>query len=421
MRFKLPDEVSALAAYVPHFLSLAGEKRWKKRAVQLSLDAHRSPVEGKIVEDYHWVEMELSLLAVLLECGQSAPKCADGQLLAALRFAGMAVEVSRRLSTAGRSTLDGRLRDGLKAGFASLYRELEMALLLLDEGFDVDFPDLEGIGRADLSFCKGPIEGEVECKSQSVDAGRKIHRRDFYRFISKIEHTLIRRAENGARDVLVVTIEDRFPRDVRFQASLLSQVEKVLSSAIEPPVSNNCYSVELQPIDVLGLREGAALEELMSACRQEFGATCHVAGSVSSSGASIFVARSKLDDDTSKPLLEAMKKAHEQLSGRQPGFIALQLDDIEPEALTYSHLRRRLAILTTALFNTRDSRNLAGVYVCPFRSVHYHNDHAGIPAIMFWNSNLQAHSEGLPFRRSMSNGAFADMFGVSPEHLAFTI
>jgi hypothetical protein len=180
MRFHLATD---LAAYLPNFLAFAGGDRWKGRAGQLWRDAMESPFHAKIIGDYHWLEVALSEQMIINEeFGRLAPELLDARTLAALHFAGMVVEVYGRLSRVGRTALEGRIRHALKAetGFASLYLEMDMALRLLGEDFDVEFPELEATGQYDLGFAKGAVAGEVECKSLSADAGRKIHRKDFY-------------------------------------------------------------------------------------------------------------------------------------------------------------------------------------------------------------------------------------------------
>lgn len=414
MRFQLANDVIDLGAYLPRFLVLTGEDQWKRRAVQLCMDHLRSPYQAKIVTDYHWLEMELSNLMLYLEHNGALPDRVEVASLAALHFAGMVIEVHQRLSPAGRAALKGRLRDGLNSGFSSLYLEIEMALLLIDEGFDIEFPDLEGTGQADLFFANGPIEGEVECKSQSADAGRKIHRKDFYRFVDKIGPAILSRAQSTARDILIVTVTGRFPRDTQRQHEVADAAEGVLSDSGSQPVKSNWYKIELQPIDAFDLPSCADTHELHSACRRALGQDCHVAGLATESGVCLVVVRSEQQDDTSKPLLESLKKAQSQLSGTRSGFIAVQLNDIASRDLTLPHLRRRMSILANALFHKRETQLLAAVYFCAYAGLHYSDNGAGIPAFVCWNPRFANSTEGMPLRGGFSNSEFAKLLSVDP-------
>ena len=162
--------------YVPRFLAVIGtEDRWYRPEVkQLDAEQRRSPFLWKIVSDYHWLEMAISYQAdVLAKEGRLPPGELHPRMWAALRFAGAIVEIHTGLSDAARGRLQGRLRDGLNAesGFAALYLEVDLALRLMSDGYEIRFPDLEGSTNYDIEFSRNGFVGEVECKSLSADAG----------------------------------------------------------------------------------------------------------------------------------------------------------------------------------------------------------------------------------------------------------
>ena len=331
--------------------------------------------------------------------------------LAALRFAAMIVELHSRLSKAGRKAIEGRLRDGLNSGFESLFLEVEMAQLLMDEGFDVSFPDLEGCGRVDLHFKKQQIEGEMECKSLSADAGRKIHRRDFYRFIAEINDVLLDRIESAARDLLVITVADRFPSDDNNRRILVNTSRKVLTASEPHPENGEWFTIEKQSLDVLrGIPMGGS-EDFYAACRSAFGEQCHVAGPMLDGRSCLVVVASRKQDDTTKPLLESLKKAHEQLSPSVPGFIAVQFNDIEAKDLAQAKLRENSSAVCNYLFNSRESDFLAAVYFCAYASIRITEGHVGTPAYACWNPRLSASPDGLPFRSAVDDDTFARLIG----------
>jgi hypothetical protein len=411
MRFQIPDDSTRLAGYIPAFVDILTEKRWLKRSMQLSQDVMRSPWSMKIVVDYYWLEMELSALsAELVERGSlCAPVCLPA--LAALRFAAAVVEVHKRLTVAGQKSLEGRLRDGLRAGFAAIYLEIDLALLLMQDGFDVVFPDLEGWGRVDLQFDKPGVEGQIECKSQSADAGRKIHRRHFYRFIDRLSRMLLTQANTGMREVILITLHDRFPDDDNLQRRLADAIAQMLADRDQPAFAGDWFSVERQQREVVSALQNAA-SELHAACRKMFGDNCHVAGPIGATGICLIVARSSMEDDTSKPLLEAMKEAHEQLRHDRPGFIAVQFNDIEPQSLVLPHLRRRAEVLSASLFTTRDSARVAGVYFCTYQGLWAMEGRVGTPAFVCWNPALGFPIDHLPFKQGVSDEQFATILGV---------
>lgn len=352
MRFDPVRKLEDLASRLTDFLLLTGDKRWWKRTNQLMVEVQHSPYRAKIVSDYHWLEMELSAqLIVLREHGRLLPDEVSARSMGALMFAATVVDVHERLSEAGRAALIGRLRDGLKTGFAGLYLEIDLTQLLLLEGFEIMLADLEGVARHDLQFRRERIEGDLECKSLSADAGRKIHRRDFYRFIDTLGSCLLERTKN-APEVLLVTLDDRLPGDNVSQRTLRAAALQLFAEARVSSMRGNFFTLKREPFE---RRLGEALEkaqgDFRAACQRTYGNHCHVAGSMGEGGGCLVVVRSQREDDHSKPQLEALRTAVSQLSGRRPGFIAIQYEEIEPADLTLPHLRRRAMLLDNVIFH----------------------------------------------------------------------
>lgn len=308
MRFEIPRDLLGLERYLDRFVALAGGKRWWKRVNQLDRDGKRSLPQAKIIADYHWLEMELSAqFSILRKNGRLLPQEIFPQSMATLMFAAMVVEVHQRLDSAGRVHLEGRLRDGLKTGYPALFLEMDTALMLLGEGFEVEFPDLEGRSAFDLLFWRGAIEGEVECKSLSADAGRKIHRKDFYRFIDALAPVITARAEGGADEVLIVTVEDRFPSDAGSQATLKAAASEMLEHSDQHEFNGKFFTLKRESIDcVLSNAPRVSSPDFDAACRVAFGDNCHMSGPIAESGTCIIVVRSRHQDDHSKPLLEVV-------------------------------------------------------------------------------------------------------------------
>ncbi len=306
MRFDLPRGIDGLAAYFSEFLEIAGGTRWWKRVDQIYREGQKSPYQAKIMSDHHWLELELSAqIGIWREHGRLLPEEVFPQSMAALLFAGMTAETHKHLTTTGRNNLLGRLRDGLKTDFAGLYLELDVARGLLDEGFDIEFPDFEGAATYDIRFQNGNIVGEVECKSLSADAGRKIHRKDFYRFIDALGPKVMDYAKNSTRAVLVVTLDDRMLPDVESQRALRTAASRVLTEANLTQLSGPNFVIEREPYERrLANTDFTEPKELYDACSKAFGPNCHASGVMSETGGCFVVVRSRREDDHSKPQLE---------------------------------------------------------------------------------------------------------------------
>jgi hypothetical protein len=363
MLFTIANDPASLAVYLRDFLILADGNRFRKRVVQLARDLLDSPPQAKIVAHYHWLELALGEQIVPHESRAQLP---DSPVslgsFGAMCFAATMVETHARLTALGRKALQGRIRAALQAetGFAALYLEMDVAQRLLEEGYNIDFPDLEGTARYDLYFTNGAVEGEVECKSLSTDAGRKIHRKDFYRFIHAIGPGLAQRAAAGLNEILLITLDDRLPGNTRQQAELRSATLHFISDDSLNNTAGSYFNIARKHCSEI-LRPGkyAGEREFYAACCDTFGKDIHVSGALTDIGASLVVMRSRQEDDHSKPWLEATQKAAAQLSGTRPGIIAVQFDDLEPSDLMLPHLRRRAEILSGALFRRDESTHVS--------------------------------------------------------------
>lgn len=373
MKFELKTDLRSVEACIPPFIELVGVEPWKKRVDQLSKAAVDSPFQAKIISDYHWLEFILFHHIEKRETEKNInKKQITIELLAALFFVQTVINVHSNLSPSGRKILAGRLRSALKAetGFAPLYVEMTIARRLFDTGYDVEFSDLEGLAQFDLRFWKDGSQGEVECKSLSCDAGRKIHRKDFYRFMDTISDLLVSRAKDGAKDVLIVTLNGRMPASLEQQRVLSQAAKDILSRPDLKRIEGGFFTVTMQAHDArLEIALASGQREAYRLCQEVYGNNCHVSGPISPDGACLVVVRSQKEDDTSAAVLEAMKKAASQFSRTRPAFIGIQYEDIEPSDLLSLSLRRRAGLLSYYLFHRPDASHLAATYFCAYRGL----------------------------------------------------
>lgn len=419
MRFDVPSDIVSLAAYLPSFLAIVGEVRWFKRAQQLDTEQRSSPFLWKIVRDYHWLEMAISYQSDVLSNEDHIPQdIADPLDFAALRFVAGVVEVHARLSERGQSQLEGRLRDGLKAesGLASLYLEIDLALRILSEGYDVDFPDMEGVAQHDLKFSQAGFVGEIECKSLSADAGRRIHRKDFYRFMEGLAPALVAFGKHERPEFLVITLKDRLLPDVSKQSRLRCAAVDLLGDKAPSAYSQHEFRMERrlysECLDNTPTNDPRAFYE---ACVKAFGPTPHIAGGLAETGGCFVVMRSEREDDTSKPLLEALRKAASQLTRQRAGFIAVQFQEIAAADLMLPHLRRRAGILSYALFGQYGATHVNGTYFCGFSAAVIRGAQLGIPAFFIPNSEPKFpcnRHDASPFLDHVSDADFATAIGA---------
>jgi len=366
--------------------ALLGADQWRRRMQQLIGEAAHSPYQAKIVEDYHWVEVELALqLDSFRQRGYISLGDVSLRTAAALDFACGAINLQQKLNERGRRILLGRLRDGLNNGFAGLFLEIDTAVQLVEGGYHVCYPDFDGSGGHDLDAIRGNVSIAIECKSISADAGRKIHRRDFYRFMDLLQPGGIPQTSVTSSVAVVVTMTDRFPADRPGQDQIASYVRELFQAGPDTRRSGDGYSVEAERFDSVDLT--TATSNLKAATlRGRWGENSHVAGVNIEGMWNLVVVRSTREDDSSREALAARKKAAKQLPIHRPGIIALQYEEITVQDLRKPAFRRRLAILDAAIYRDERAAHVVGVYHCAFDGRWPHAGQLGKPAVATWRS-----------------------------------
>ena len=147
-------------------------------------------------------------------------------------------------------------------------------------------------------------------------------------------------------------------------------------------------------------------KEFYTRAKSIFGQNCHIAGNHVGANRCILVMRSSRGDDHSKPQLEAMKEAAEQLSPQLPGFIALQYNDVSSNDLQLPHVKRRTAILAGYLFYRVGADHVAGVHISAFGAISAAADAKGPLGILLLNPNCRFWLSDPPFSEGLSSNDF---------------
>ena len=283
---------------LPALEALLGADEWHRRAEQLIAGVTRSPYQAKIVEDYHWVELELALqLDTFRRNGYLAVGELSVRTRAALEFAVAVVRLHEALTERGKRILHGRLRDGLNKGFAGLFLEVDTAAQLIEGGYDVRYPDFDGSGNHDLDAVIHNVSIAIECKSLSADAGRKIHRRHFYRFMDLLQPKGMPSTSVTRSVAVVVTVTDRFPSACPAQDEIARQVRELFRAPPDTQRSGRAFSVATEPFETADLATGTVNMDA-TALRARWGENAHIAGVSVDGQWNLVVVRSRREDDT---------------------------------------------------------------------------------------------------------------------------
>jgi hypothetical protein len=416
VQFTVPIDLPLLGAYLPRFVGLVGLSAWDKRAQRLLADAKGPPAASKVAVDYHWLELELAhLRRRRQQLGRIPAQIESAQTRPALHFAAAAVEISRSLSPEGQKLFQGRLRAALTApvGFSPLYFEVSIATNLMNEGYDVEFSDIERQANFDFLASRDGVTCEIECKTLSADAGRKIHRKDFYRFMALITPQIEARANTAdSDDVWVITVADRFPSGDAEHKELRSVLTAALSGNPLTVQSDSYFSLRHDSYKtIFGNRTPSSDRDFYAQCRTAYGDDCHVFGGQGTGGTCLIVMRSLREDDHSRPLLDSMRKAVTQFSGTRASFICCQFDDIEATDLATSHLRRRMEILSRYVLRKPNAAHVAATYFSGYSIATSPTPGSlASAAVCLWNPDgPYYHTAGLPFRGHIPDLEFVEV------------
>ena len=300
--------------------------------------------------------------------------------------------------------------------YASLYLELDLAQRLMDAGFEVNFSDMEATAQFDLAFSRDNFLGEVECKSLSADAGRQIHRKAFYRFMEALSSALEAQRALRQPEVLLITLDGRLSSNILDQAPLRAATRTVIEDRTQTIYGGDGFEVERRAFDPAHF--GASVADTKAfylACSATFGPNAHIAGGLTEDSGCLVVMRSKREDEISKPMLEAMRKASGQFSGQRPAFIAIQLHGIEAADLMLPHMRRRAGILAYALYGHYGSSHVNATYFTGFGAVSASDGIVGTPAFAIPNPKpafTLDPADASPFLAHISDDAFAAAIGA---------
>ena len=177
-----------LPGILRQFVKIAGREEWKKRFRWLEREVRRETGLRHFWHERCPLELGFSRSwRQLRKTGQIPFDTADEDGRRFLSFAAMTVRCHQRLTPTGRKRLAGMLRSATKGdfGLGPVAYEMKIATHLLGLDYDVVFHDLEGGRGYDLLAAKDGMTLEVECTHMSGDAGRKIHRKELYRFADR--------------------------------------------------------------------------------------------------------------------------------------------------------------------------------------------------------------------------------------------
>ena len=234
MRFKPEVVDTELPGILRQFVEVAGWRDWKKRLRWLEREMRRETGVCHFWRERCPLELGFSRMwRHLRNTGEVPVDTADEDARRFLSFAAMTVRCHQRLTPTGRKRLAGMLRSATKGdfGLGPVAYEMKVATHLLGRDYDVVFHDLEEGRGYDLLAAKDGMTLEVECTHMSGDAGRKIHRKELYRFADRLSPWMRDHLGNLTTGLFArLTIPGRLESADAYQKPLCALVGRALLS-----------------------------------------------------------------------------------------------------------------------------------------------------------------------------------------------
>ena len=237
------------------FASVVGDKHWKQRVAVLKQEIKGNPFLRDHLMHENALAFQLDRLREMAEkFGRVPPwEVNNHELFPAASFCAQVLsfmDISpKQLSAQFRRRVHGALKNpddmrGLRLEFAA-------ATHFLRRRRTASWPEMTGEGTFDLLVTDvGPTGLEVECKSISIDKGRKIHKRESLDFFSLL-HPHLKSTIVGLSSGLsaAITVPGRLPTSFRDRQALAKDAAAAIFHGHSATLSNGCV-LRLNDFDV---------------------------------------------------------------------------------------------------------------------------------------------------------------------------
>jgi hypothetical protein len=229
--------------------------------------------------------------------------------------------------------------------------DLDIAIHFFRRGYDVKFVDLQDIGTFDLLISDGQLECEVECKTKSADAGRKITRSNFALLCDVLCADLPPLTESIA---VLFKCDGRLSGSQELFHAVAAEVKKY-RSALQDSGQIESLSFEINKLSPgLQIRTD---EEAAKALAPHWAPNAHYF--VLSNAETLIIGCESTDKNrVLKAIYEDLRHGAGQLSKTRPSMLACQLEDIQDEDWSALQGETGLAAMSGRLLGSLERRHV---------------------------------------------------------------
>jgi hypothetical protein len=336
-------ETKDIPAVFARFREAVEERNWIKRVRDIKSEAKGHPYLREYLLEENEIAFSLDRCSAevsrngaisqqsLNDIGLYPAFCLAAQTLALVgtSTAGQGKRLIRRIHGAIKNPEDMR----------AIQLEFGVATHFVRRGYSISWPEMEGREVFDLMVHGIGHNGlEVECKSASVDKGRKIHRRDALEFNHLVRQKLqgfANRLNSGL--AVVLTVPDRLPKAYCDRAQLAEGLGRAVllgkSGDIDEGIDVRLSEFDTDRYSEIGPPESSELRRNIDKITGTRNREAMILGR-KSRGALVFVVQSRQEDTFLQSVFSSARNAAKrQLSATRAGMVLVEFDGISSEEL----------------------------------------------------------------------------------------
>lgn len=335
------------------FLDTTGQNDWERKIAKItSLPTFRSPSPNVYVNylaSRNPLLMPIQAYLSLEKEGKLLRKHATPDLMKTCGYLKVINAIFHRDEAAVAQKLQSILFDD--DTLRAFLFELDIAIHFFHRGYEVEFVDLHELGTYDLLVSDGQCELEVECKTKSVDAGRKITRGNFYLLCDVLVAELAPLTESLA---VLFKCDGRLVGRQELFHAVAEEIKRCRIAGRDKGQADNLW------FEILDLPPGLQVrtnEEAVAALASHRTPDAHYF--VWSNVETLIVGCESTDRDrVLKAIYADLKHGAGQLSKTRPSMLACRLEEIDDEDWTKLRGESGLAAMTGRLLGNPERNHI---------------------------------------------------------------
>lgn len=262
--------------------------------------------------------------------------------------------IIKHVSNKAKNQIIGRLKSD---DIRPLLHEITIATHFLRNGFEVEFIEYErsyGTGKTfDFFVSKKSIQAEIECKTKSYDAGRKIKRAGFYILCDELLKQL---TSFKVKCIIEINCSKNLGQDHSTFIEIVKRIKSAIDNSEKRVVFDKDFSINISYLPAEAIINSN--KKFASVIQPYWTPKSHFATVSNKEMTMIIKVESEEKDSVLKAMYDELKYSLEQFSKKKPALIACYIEGIYPEEWEELKGKNGLAAMTTHLLKRENAKHV---------------------------------------------------------------